>query len=160
MNAEKAWTLMERCNTNEPEPADVTALRTWMRRDGIMLHAEELARAVALKAVAKYGNALLEEAVLSGCADMIRRLGYAEADPVEGLLIVQVATAWLLLHTVQEKLARIEGEAGHRLNVVNALSQRVDRAQNRFTKATETLEKIRATEHERLSDFTETTVLD
>ncbi len=38
----------------------------------------------------------------------------------------------------------MEGEGGHSLNVVNALSQRVDRAQNRFTKATETLDKIRA----------------
>lgn len=75
---------------------------------------------------------------------MISRLGYAESDPVEGLLILQVATAWLLLHTAQEKLAHVEGEGGHSLNAVNALSQRVDRAQNRFTKATETLEKIRA----------------
>ena len=109
-----------------------------------MLSAEELARSVALKAVAKYGNALLEEAALTGFSDMITRMGDADADPVEGLLILQVATAWLLLHTVQEKLARLESEGGHSLNVLEALSKRVDRGQNGFTKATQALEKIRA----------------
>ena len=38
----------------------------------------------------------------------------------------------------------MEGEGGHSLNAVNAMSQRVDRAHNRFTQATETLEKILA----------------
>ena len=143
-DAERAKVLIERCNTNEPDAADLAALRKWMRRDGVMLSGEELARSVALKAVAHYKNSFLEEAILSGHADMIRSMGYVGADPIEGLLILQVSTAWILLHTVQEKLARIEDEGGHSLNAVNALSKRVDRAQNRFTKATETLEKIRA----------------
>ena len=71
-------------------------------------------------------------------------MGFAEADTIERMLIVEVGTAWLMLQAVQAKLARLEGESGHSLRMVEALSRRVTGAHNRWIRATESLEKIRA----------------
>lgn len=114
-----------------------------MARDGAMVRAEELARAVQLQAVASYENTFVEEAALAGVADLQERMGYAEADPVEALLIMQVATAWLMLQEEQKRLEQVT-TGTYSLQEADALDKRVSRAHSRWIRAVESLEKIRA----------------
>ena len=114
-----------------------------MARDGVMVRAEELARAVQLQAVASYENTFVEEAVLAGVADLLERMGYAEADAVEALLIMQVATAWLVLQGEQKRLESVTS-GSYSLREADALDRRVSRAHSRWIRATESLEKVRA----------------
>ena len=142
-SSEEIRALIDRCGSANPEETDLALLRAWMERDGVMIRAEELARSVHLQAVALYENGLAEEAVLAGVKDLVKRMGYEEADTVEQLLILQVGSAWLILQREQKHLLGVTtGTYG--LQEAEAIDKRVSRADNRFNRAVATLEKVRA----------------
>ena len=137
--------LVERCTKAKPDAADLEALRRWIGRDDVTVPAEELA-AEAVEAATRPGqNAGLQEMKLAGFRNLRTRMGYADADPVERLLITQAATAWVILQQEQTRHGwHLSTPGGYSLPVADDLDKRVSRASGRFLRAVESLEKVRA----------------
>ena len=78
-----------------------------------------------------------------GVKDLMKRMGYDDADVVEQLLILQTGTAWLVLQRTEKSLQKVT-TGSYSLREAESCDKRVARASGRFHRAVESLEKVRA----------------
>lgn len=135
--------LLTRCSADNPDPEDVKALQDWVARNDAWQPAEDLARSVWWASIRHYQNATAEIMTVAGLEQLRRRMGIDEADPVEGLLITQIVTAWAMLQAEQRNLERVTS-GSYSLGEAEAVDKRVQRMHGRWIRAVESLEKVRA----------------
>jgi hypothetical protein len=144
-DVETASALMRLCDGQNPDRDAMAALREWIARDGVRMEAERLADGARRCALAGWQNAGAVEMVSAGVRDLRERLGYATAPAVERLLIELVCTGWVVVTAEEARMQNVLTKpGGYTLKEGEALDRRVTRAHARFTRAVETLEKVRA----------------
>ena len=136
--------LIEHTNIEDPDPSDVSELRRfladqpelWSYAGDISQHARNL--------MIKHldGTPALAESLSVGLRELERRLGSAEASPLEKLLIDQVVVCWLHFWTIQYRYSNVMNEQ-HSLPLGSYWEKRLTQAQSRFLKAIQTLARVR-----------------
>lgn len=139
--------LLSKTNKNNPSREDVMALRRlledhpkaelWKRIAGIMSHAESY----TFDSVSPLSPGL-HEVFRCRQTEIRRNLGYQGASEMEQLLISHVALCWLRMALAEFHLSK-ETSKSHSLTVGMYCEKRLLMAQRRFTRACETLSKVR-----------------
>lgn len=138
--------LLAKTNKNQPSEKDIKAFRRllrdnpdqklWQRIGSIMLQAENFA---------------LESGPLSpGLNEVLRqkqneireRLGYGDASEMEQLLITHTALCWLRLGIAEIRYTKVMSE-NNSFKLCEFYERNLLLAQRRFTRACETLERVR-----------------
>jgi hypothetical protein len=138
--------LLARTNKNNPSDSDVKALRQLLKDNpemklydkimGVMALAEShtldcLAPSKGLGAVIQYKQ------------DEVRdKMGYQEAEGIEKLLIQHASLCWLRLALVEMGYSQVMA-GNNSLKLCEYYEGKLSAAQRRFTKACETLERVR-----------------
>ena len=138
----------QRANKGQPKPGDVERLRRmlddhpdlklWERYIGVMSCAE----AYVLQQ-APAGLQAFAEVWRPRLANIRKKLGYQDAPEIEKLLIQHAALCWLRLGLIEIQLAGYTRDS-HTLASGAYWDRRLTNAQRRFTRAVETLAKVRA----------------
>lgn len=138
--------LLEKTNKTNPSEKDVKAFRQllrdnpeqklWLRVAGLMIQAEGFT--LDCGPLTQGLNALL----LHRQDDIRERLGYDGAMGLEKLLISHAALCWLRLGLIEMTYSNVM-KGNNSLKVANYWDRHLAAAQRRFTRACETLERVR-----------------
>ncbi len=139
--------LVHQTNKDKPRPADVEELRAMLadhRSLGLWRMVSGIAQAAELTMLSR--ASFLPPAVRECWSERLRQmrldLGWNDAPEAEQLLIAHVALCWLRLNLVEHGYtSNISGE--HTLKIGMYWEKRLTAAQRRYTRAVETLMKVR-----------------
>jgi len=137
--------LLKRTNIEKPKAADVAELRRLLRENPRMWKwAGDAARRATDHVIKTYGgnSVFAIESRQQGVEVMRREHGYAEASPLERMLIEQIVICWFRLNDL-ELLCASKHYESHTTETGLYWDRRLSTAQRRFTRAVESLEKIR-----------------
>lgn len=138
--------MLKRVNTDKPKPADVDALRRVLDGNARIWRTVGDAAAPAVETTidAAYSSALHRESVRRKLEELKGELGAGGATPVERMLIDHVALCWLRLHIAEMIYTnRLHKADSHPYAAGVYWEKRLTGAQRRFTRALETLAKVR-----------------
>jgi hypothetical protein len=136
--------LLKRCDTEDPAPEDVQALRRHLQESphawrvyGDLANAitEEMIRGIQTSALGK-------ESVVVWRLKTRNELGYKEAPPLEKMLIDHLMLCWLRLQMAEHVYTGCTKEGGT-LNQGLFWEKRLSAVQRRYLRAVETLARIR-----------------
>ena len=138
-------TLMERCNADKPAEADINELRKRLAETPeVGRELGCLAQLVIDRRLDQSFNGMSREFVRARLLDMAAELRYEQSPELEKMLIKHILWCWLDLYVVQVRAVNLDNES-HSLNVGLYRDKRLNSAQRRFLKATDSLAKIRKT---------------
>lgn len=138
--------LMDAVDKKKPAPADVTALRSYLRK-----HPEVIDRAGGMldQAANQIINYLGAGKVSSGrefleadYSEVKRRAGWENATPLERMLIDAIALAWLTFYVAQQRQA-VFLESGGTMRLGEYIDRRVSAAHRRYLQSIEALARVR-----------------
>lgn len=140
----KVRDLIDRTNKEKPNPEDVQELRRVLAESPKLWRVAGNMATLASESIVHRWDAspFVKESVMRGMEVLRADLGYAEAQPLERLLIEQVVLCWVNLHMLElvhnDRLAeRHTTEAGLYWD------RRLSNAQRRYMRATESLARVR-----------------
>ena len=140
---DEAVDLMQRCNRTDATPADVQALRKYLdATPGLHYPSAVSSARVNLYALGSGGNALRTELQKRAMREHEAALGHAEADPLTRTLIEHVTACYFTLEHITALYARKLGEQ-HTLELADHYEKRLTKAQTRYLRAVENLERVR-----------------
>lgn len=136
--------LVKRTDKEDPDPADVRALRqTLSQHPELWCLAGDLARAAALNIVNKLeASHPISQSLKQGWGAMKDELGYQTASPLERLLIEQIVLCWFHLNIVEIEYTNVMAQP---IPVSSAehWERRLSAAQRRYIRACDALARIR-----------------
>lgn len=139
--------LVKRVEKENAKPADVEKLREVLREAdkagiGIDVHAKLTSSTyqAVVKSMSRTG--MDEIGIERTCEKKKAALGYAEASPLEKMLIDAVVLAWLRYTHVERCAANTWG-GSHSLPLGEYWDKRLSAAQRRYLRAIETLARVR-----------------
>jgi hypothetical protein len=144
--------LLVKANKQNPKPADVQALTDLLYKNkGMELWKEimgmgALAEHVALENSLGTGGQGSRECWKQRLESMRSDLGYADATPLERLLIQHITLCWLTLNVTEYKHSNIMKQS-ITLTVGMYWEKRLSIAQKRFNRACESLARVRRLAH-------------
>jgi hypothetical protein len=136
--------LIDRTNKEKPKPADVQELRRVLADSPKLWRVAGNMATLASEAAVNRWNAtpFVKESVKRGMEVLRDDLGFADAPPLEKLLIEQVVLCWVNLHMLElvhnDRLAE-----NHTTEAGLYWDRRLSTAQRRFVRATESLARVR-----------------
>ena len=137
--------LYERVDKEKPKTEAVVRFREALRERPevwrLLGNVVEQARGELLRAVSP-GSMGMQEMARLKAEELSRELGYAEAPPLERVLIDQVTLTWVHLYTIQVLYSRKLGER-HTLELARHYERRLSAAQRRHLRAVEALARVR-----------------
>ena len=136
--------LVERTNKENPRKADLVALRGALDANpGFWVSIANLSTVVENNLICNAGYAVpMQEALKAGMRDLRKDLGAKDASQLELMLIREVALSWLDYHTVQLTYQGVT-KGSHSTSAGLYWDKRVDAAQRRYTRAMESLARVR-----------------
>ena len=153
---ERFFDLVHKTNKNDPRPADVAELRQMLsdhRGLALWRMVGGIAQAAELTMLSR--ASFLTPALRECWSERLRQtrldLGYNDAPEAEQLLIAHVALCWLRLNLVEHGYTSNTG-GEHTLTAGIYWEKRLTAAQKRYTRAVETLAKVRALTAARLME--------
>lgn len=136
--------IVDRTNTEDPDPADVRALRRVLReRPDLWRESGGMVDQAIVLLLDNTPAAVLAREFIRGEVEAIRyNLGYDHAPEIERVLIGQVTICWLRLNLLEQEYTWFRNET---LTIDQAafLERRLSAAQRRFLRAVETLARVR-----------------
>jgi hypothetical protein len=137
--------ILERANTEDPDPADVLALQRVLEERPDMWHVcgGGLAHQAVVHLLDNVSATGLVREFAKREVETIRcSLGYAHAPEIERLLIEQVALCWLRLNLLEQRYTGFRSEPMG-IDQAAFLERRLSAVQRRFLRAVETLARVR-----------------
>jgi hypothetical protein len=140
--------IVHKTNKDKPRPADLEELRKMLSKHQVlqlwrMISGIAEAAELTMLAQASFVTPVLRECWSKRLKQLRLDLGYKDAPEVEQLLISHVALCWLRLHLVEHGYSsNTSGEHTFKLGLY--WEKRLTSAQRRYTRAVETLAKVRA----------------
>jgi hypothetical protein len=141
-------TLLSKANKERPEPDAIESLKDLLYENKEMelwkavIGMGELAESQALDTITKGSGLGMRECWRQRLKAMRQDLGYAESSALERLLIQQVTLCWLNLNLTEYRLTNVMKQS---ISLACGLywEKRLTAAQRRFTRACETLSRVR-----------------
>jgi hypothetical protein len=136
--------LVRKTDKQKPDPADVAALaRMLAQHPQLWRFVGDIAELAARNVVEKIeATAPLKESLKRGRLELMHDLGYDQAPPLERGLIEQVALSWLRLNLVEYQYSNVMAES-ITFERGRYWEQRLTTAQRRYTRAVESLARVR-----------------
>ncbi len=138
--------MLERVSTKKPKAADMEALQRHFDKDARLwrIVGNVAAHATGATIEAAYSSSALHcESTRRKIKELKEELGVGEASPIERMLIDQVALCWLRLHITETTYTNRLLADSHSTSTGLYWEKRLTGAQRRFTRALETLAKVR-----------------
>lgn len=137
--------MIDRTNKVKPKPEDVQILRQMLAEcPKLWRVAGHMATLVSEARINGWNtSALVKESVKHGMEVLRADLGFAQAPPLEQMLIEHVVLCWVNLHMV-ELVHNDRLTASHTIEAGLYWDRRLSTAQRRYTRAVESLTKVRA----------------
>ena len=136
--------IIDKTNKENPKPEDVAQLKKMLQESpGLWRVAGDFSEHALWKITEDIeGTPFLIESVRAGVGKLKESLGYAVAPPLEKLLINQAALCWLRLNML-ERTHWVKTYESHSTETGLYWDRRLLTAQRRFTRACESLARIR-----------------
>lgn len=147
MTLDEIKALVKKVDRENAKPADVEKLRQLLRNGpavGVDYQAQITSSTYQAVIASMQHTALEGIAIERTCEKKKAALGYAEASPMEKMLIDAVVLAWLR-YTHVERAAANNWSGSHSLTVGTYWDKRLSAAQRRYLRAIETLARVRRT---------------
>ncbi|MCE5237180.1 hypothetical protein LLH23_01645 [bacterium] len=141
---EEAVAVLQRCNTESPNPADIESLREhlkavpWLWKCAGDL--SELAGRSVVETVSAYPAT--KESVLAGREAIRRDLGYESSPLLERMLVDHLVLCWMRLQLTEYRYSEFL-KAGGSFQEAEYWEKRLSANQRRYLRAVETLARIR-----------------
>ena len=138
--------ILEKANTEDPDPADVRALQRVLRESPDLWreYGGGLAHQAIVHLLDNISMMVLVREFAKREVEAIRRsLGYDHAPEIERLLIDQVILCWLRLNLLEQRYTSIRNERAIGIDQAAFLERRLSAVQRRFLRAVETLARVR-----------------
>ena len=142
---EQLFDILTKTNKTRPEQSDVVALRTFLHDNPQLWQLTgNLGERVANRLVESLNGApaLLSESLKAGYEQLQKDLSVEGASALEKVLIQQIALSWLRLLIVEHRHAAAT-EGSYSIRVGEHWEKRLDAAQRRFLRASESLARVR-----------------
>jgi len=142
--AREAEAVLNRCNTENPSPEDIAALRKYLRTmPELWKQYGDLASLMTSTAIeAMNAPAGLRESVYAGRRAMRRELGYQKSPLLEQMLIDHLILCWLRLQVAEHKYTDFIKRGGAFIEA-GYWEKHLSATQRRYLRAVETLARIR-----------------
>jgi hypothetical protein len=144
---EQTHALLKRVNTEKPKAADVAALKQLFDKDSRLWRIVGDTAATAIEGTINAfhsSSELHRESTRRKVEELKGELGAADATPLEKMLIDHAALCWLRLHITELTYSnRLLAADSHSHDSGIYWEKRLAGAQRRFTRAVESLAKVR-----------------
>ena len=145
MSREEVNALLVRCNNEKPAQEDLIAIRKYLADHPELGRDLGCLSQLAIdRRLDQSFTGMSKEFVRARLLDMATELKYKQSPELEKMLIKHILLCWLDLYVVQVRAANLDNES-HSLNVGLYRDKRLNSAQRRLLKATESLAKLRKT---------------
>jgi hypothetical protein len=136
--------IIEKTNKENPKPEDISRLKKMLQESpGLWRVAGDFSEHALWKITEDIdGTPFIIESVRTGIEKLKGDLGYADAPPLEKMLINQIALCWLRLNML-ERTHWVKTYENHSTETGLYWDRRLLTAQRRFTRACETLARVR-----------------
>lgn len=138
-------TLLLKTNNEQPMKEDVQALGVYLQAHPQLWRvAGDIMDAVAQKLIDRL-NAVpsTKESIRSGVASLQQELRIDTDTPLERLIVQQVVLCWLQLAYIENQYTGLMTDGNTTISQASFWERRVNAAQNRFLRASETLARVR-----------------
>lgn len=139
---ENLQALIEATDKENPKPEDLSAMQKYLNDNAAFVTVNSISRKAFERAVeVSSSSALMREMFNRQIKEKRKDLGIEAASPVEKILIDQVVLCWFRLNNL-EILHAVKTHEGHSVETGLYWEKRLNSAQRRLLKATETLTKV------------------
>jgi hypothetical protein len=140
---ENLQALVNRTDKENPKPEDLAEIKKLLNADSRLVEMNEIT-ALAFERAIKIttSSALMKELFKRQIEEKRRALGYENASQIEQMLIDQVVLCWFRLNNM-EMIHASKSYESHNTETGLYWEKRLTGAQRRFTRACETLAKIK-----------------
>ena len=141
---DELYALLERVDSDDPDPADVKALRKlFSQYPQVWRSVGDMAEQAAKHLVGNAGGtAVVKESIAAGWKGVKRDLEYEHAPALEKLLIEQVGLCWMRHYILEQRFTNVT-LAGGTIDALNYWERCLNASQRRYLRACETLARVR-----------------
>jgi hypothetical protein len=142
---ENLQALIKATDKENPKPEDLAEMRKLLNNDSALVQMNELSEMAFKRVIENFSSsALMKELINRQIEEKREAFGYKTATIFERMLIDQVILSHIRLNNIEmTHTAKLEASGSHTHHSGTYWDRRLNSAQRRFTKACETLAKVK-----------------